>query len=72
MFNVTLGRRSEIPQIPWLPHLLIEKINHSVALGEGVNKGCKSVCYLLESSWIMWSGRLFLVGYLLFFSGPIL
>lgn len=26
--------------------------------------------YLFESSWIMWSGRLFLVGYLLLFSGP--
>lgn len=28
------------------------------------------VCYLFESSWLMWSGRLFLVGYLLLFSGP--
>lgn len=27
-------------------------------------------CYLFESSWLMCSGRLFLVGYLPVFSGP--
>lgn len=50
------------------PNVIQQEINPSLALGKGADEVLSLFvlmceCYLFESSWLMWSGRLFLVGY---------